>query len=470
MSLSVEEVLKATGGRLRTGGRSTFSGFIIDSREAGGGELFFPLQGEKTDGHRFIADALNNGAAGSLLERRHVDFFRKFSFSPEKTVIIVEDTLQALHKLAYYNRQKFSIPLIAVTGSNGKTTTKDFIASVLATRYNVLKTEGNLNNHLGLPLMLLRLNEKHDAAVLEMGMSGLGEIAMLASLAVPSLGVITNIGEAHLEYLGSRENIAGAKNELLVSMGPEGKAFLNGDDVYLQSLGKSYAGAVFYYGFGERVNLRALNYFSSGSGLGFNVQMPGGMQKFKFRIPVPGKHNVYNALAAIAVGIHFEMEFDTIKKGLAEAELSAMRMERKAAKGGFWVINDAYNASPSSMKAALLTLKEQAGEGMAIAVLGGMLELGTMTEEGHLHVGEYLAGLSLDYLVTVGDLAVLIARGAREAGFPEEKIFAAASSKEALEHLKTLQLKGSSILLKGSRMMRLEQIAEELLAARETAH
>ena len=314
MSLSVEEVIKVTGGVLLAGGRCTFTGFIIDSREAGGGELFFPLRGEKTDGHRFIADALNNGAAGSLLERRHVDFFRDFSFPPGKTIIIVEDTLQALHKLAYFNRQKFSRPLIAVTGSNGKTTTKDFIASVLATRFNVLKTEGNLNNHLGLPLMLLRLEEKHDAAVLEMGMSGFGEIARLASLAAPSLGVITNIGEAHLEYLGSRENIAAAKNELLVSMGPEGKAFLNGDDVYLQRLGKSYAGAAFYYGFSERVNLRALDYFSSGRGLGFNVQIPGGMQRYEYWIPVPGKHNVYNALAAIAVGIHFELEFETIQR------------------------------------------------------------------------------------------------------------------------------------------------------------
>ncbi len=463
MALAVDEVLTATGGRLRIGGKNLFTGFIIDSREARGGELFFPLRGEKTDGHSFILDALKKGAAGSLLEQRRLNFLTGEEFPPGKTLIIVDDVLKALHKLAFFHRQKYSLPLIAVTGSNGKTTTKDLIASVLATRYNVLKTEGNLNNHLGLPLMLLCLEERHDVAVMEMGMSGFGEIALLSSLALPSLGVITNIGEAHMEYLGSVENISKAKNELLVSMGSGGKAFLNGDDPYLQRMGENFEGEVFYYGFGEKVHLRGLKYFSSGEGAGFNTLLPGRKEQ-EFWIPVPGKHNVYNALAAIAIGRHFGIETEKIKKGLAEAKISGMRMERKAAKGGFRVINDAYNASPSSMKAALLTLKDQAGDSTAIAILGGMLELGNLTEKGHLDVGKYLAALAPDYLITVGELALLIARGAREAGFPAEKIFEAGSSREALEHLKSLKLKGACLLLKGSRMMRLEKIAEELLA------
>jgi UDP-N-acetylmuramoyl-tripeptide--D-alanyl-D-alanine ligase len=468
MSLSVEEVLKATGGELLARGKDAFTGFLIDSREAKGGELFFPLRGEREDGHKFISDALKKGAAGSLLERGRQNFFQGVGFPHGKTLIVIDDTLQALHKLALFNRQKYLIPLMAITGSNGKTTTKDLVASVLATRYNVLKTEGNLNNHLGLPLMLLRLNEKHEIAVLEMGMSGPGEIALLASLAHPSLGVITNIGEAHLEYLGSVENISRAKNELIVAMGDKGKAFLNGDDAYLRRMGRNFSGQVFYFGFGEKANLRALNYFSCGDGLKFAVQVPG-MKAQEFQIPIPGKHNVYNALAAIAAGLHFEIGIEKIKKGLAEAKISAMRMEKRVAKGGFLVINDTYNASPSSMIAALLTLKDLAKGSRSIAVLGDMLELGSMAEEGHLSVGRYLADLSLDYLVTVGELAVSIGRGAKEAGFPKRKIYEAKTPREALEHLHSLELKGSSVLIKGSRMMRLEQIAGELLASSETS-
>lgn len=463
MSLFVDEVLQATGGILLAGGKNTFNGVLIDSRETKGGELFIPLRGERTDGHNFILDALKNGAAGSLLEQRQLNFLQKSGFPPGKTLVAVDDTLQALHQLAFLNRQKNMIPLIAVTGSNGKTTTKDFVASVLATRYNVLKTEGNFNNHLGVPLMLLRLKKQHDVAVLELGMSGLGEISLLASLAVPSLGVITNIGEAHLEHLGSVENIYRAKKELLDAMGAGKTAFLNGDDPYLRRVGKDFAGRVFYYGFGERANLRALNYFSSENGLKFSAGMPE-MKTQEFEIPVPGKHNVYNALAAIAVGMHFQIEYENIKKGLAKAKISGMRMERKTAQGGFRVINDAYNASPSSMKAALQTLKDLAGSNRVIAVLGDMLELGDIAEEGHLSVGRYAAALPVDYLITVGKLAVLIARGAREAGQPEGKIFAAKNPRQALEHLQSLELKGSVILVKGSRMMRLEQIAEGILA------
>ncbi|NLX90095.1 MAG: UDP-N-acetylmuramoyl-tripeptide--D-alanyl-D-alanine ligase [Firmicutes bacterium] len=467
MSLLVDEVLKATGGVLLTGGKKTFRGVLIDSRETKGGELFIPLKGERTDGHNFILNALENGAAGSLVEQRQLSLLQGSGFPPGKTLVAVDDTLQALHKLAFFYRQKYMIPLIAVTGSNGKTTTKDFVASVLATRYNVLKTEGNFNNHLGVPLTLLRLEKEHDVAVLEMGMSGLGEISKLASLAVPSMGIITNIGEAHLEHLGSVENICKAKNELLDALGAGKTAFLNGDDPYLLRMGKNFAGQTFYFGFGEGANLRALNYFSSGNGLRFTVEMPE-MKRQEFEIPVPGKHNVYNALAAIAVGMHFQIESENIKKGLAEAKISGMRMERKTARGGFQVINDAYNASPSSMKAALQTLKDLAGSSRVIAVLGDMLELGDIAEEGHLSVGRYAADLPVDYLITVGELAVLIARGAREAGLPERKIFAVKNPRLALEHLQSLELKGSVVLVKGSRMMRLEQITEGLLADSES--
>ncbi len=463
MSLTVDEVLKATGGKLLSRGKDCFTGFLIDSRQARGGELFFPLKGEKADGHEFISQALKNGAAGSLLERSRQSVFREAGFPPGKTLIAVDGVLQALHQLAHFHRQKYCIPLIAITGSNGKTTTKDLVASVLATGYNVLKTEGNLNNHLGLPLMLLRLEEEHELAVLEMGMSGPGEIALLSALALPTLGIITNIGEAHLEHLGSVENISRAKNELLVTLGAGGTAFLNGDDACLRRMGESFAGQAFYFGFGEKADWQALSYSSWGDGLRFTARSSGTKAE-EFQLPIPGRHNVYNALAAIAAGSHFNIEIEKIKKGLAGAKISAMRMEKKVARGGFMVINDAYNASPSSMIAALQTLKDLAGSGRTIAVLGDMLELGSMAEEGHLRVGRSLAALSLDYLITVGERAAMIGAGAREAGFPKGKIFEAKNPQEALEYLYSLALKGSTVLVKGSRALRLEQIAEGLLA------
>ena len=468
MSTAIDEVLRATGGKLLSRGEDDFSGFIIDSRKASekasGGDLFFPLPGENTDGHRYIAKALQNGAVGALMEESWADFVRNEPIPPGKTLILVENIMQAMHQLALFNRQKHPIPLIAVTGSNGKTTTKDLIASVLAVKYNVLKTEANYNNHLGLPLMLLSLNQDHEVAVLEMGMSGLGEIAFLASLALPSLGVITNIGEAHLASLGSRDNIAQAKNELLVSMGAGGKAFLNRDDPYLRKMGADFPGQAYYFGDDQEADLRLLDYStSSGGGSRFAVYEAQAGDLWEFLLPLPGRHNINNALAAIALGLHFGLNYEEIKTGLDGAEITGMRMEIRQAEGGFQVVNDAYNASPTSMKAALETLVDLAGEKKMIAVLGDMLELGDLTEEGHLEVGRYLAALAPEHLVTVGESAALIAQGAAEAGFPEEKIFKAESSREALEHLCSLELQDSCILLKGSRKMRLEQLSEELL-------
>jgi UDP-N-acetylmuramoyl-tripeptide--D-alanyl-D-alanine ligase len=460
MLFSREEVLKVTGGKLwrgETGG--DFQGVTIDSRQVKGGELFFPLPGEKENGHVFIPDALKRGASGSLLEEEWLSSFSREAFSPEKAIIVVENSLRALHKLAAYHRNKFALPVVAVTGSNGKTTTKDFIASVLSTRYNVLKTEGNFNNHLGLPLMLLRLKKEHQAAVLELGMSGPGEIALLTTLCQPDRGVITNIGEAHLEFLGSKGNIAKAKGELLTGMDSRGKAFLNGDDPFLGRMGSAFAGETIYYGFKTGIDLQALEYKLTETGYIFKAVLPGGRQD-DFSIPLPGKHNVYNALAAIAVGLDFSLEIEAIKEGLARSTSSAMRMEKTLAKSGFWVINDAYNANPTSMRFALQFLKEWGQTNQKIAVLGDMFELGPRAEEMHLAVGRYLADLGIDFLLTVGKLAAFITRGAREAGLAAEKTFLANNNREALDCLGSLYLPGSYILVKGSRGMQMEKIVE----------
>lgn len=465
MLFTAGEIARITGGELWLGKAEPGTGFervIIDSREARAGDFFCPLQGEKDNGHNYILDALARGASGSFLEWKWTERFSRNDFPPEKSIVVVNDTLVSLQKLSSYHRNRFSLHVVAVTGSNGKTTTKDFIASVLSKRYNVLKTEGNYNNHIGLPLTLLRLKREHEVAVLEMAMRGLGEIALLASLSRPSAGVITNIGEAHMELLGSKDNIARAKGELLEALGAEGTAFLNGDDPFLRQMGEKFRGRTFYYGFGKEVDFRVLRYNLDDLGCKFEVLMPGGATK-EFWSPLPGRHNVYNALAAISVGLHFSLDHSEILSGLAGCSFSGMRMERTFVKGGFWIINDAYNANPTSMKYALDFLQEWGAGKTRIAVLGDMFELGLLAEEGHREVGRYLADLQLDYLVAVGKMASMVVLGAKERGFPPERIFYAPGHKEAIEFLHSLPLAGSIILVKGSRGMKMEKIVEELL-------
>lgn len=464
MHITVEDLLKITGGELYAGtGTGFLSGAIIDSREAKEGDLFFPLQGEQQNGHPFIADALKRGASASLLERSRIDQFSREDFPSHKNIIVVENCLESLQHLASVYCNRHEVTIVAITGSNGKTTTKDLIASVLNTRYRVLKTEGNFNNHIGLPLTLLRLEKEHEVAVLEMGMRGLGEIAFLCSLCPPDVGVITNIGESHLELLGSKENISKAKGELLESMNDEGTAVLNGDDPFLRKMGESFAGRTVYYGCDLPAELRAYDIHLHDKGYKFSALLPEA-EKEDFWVPLPGRHNVYNALAAVAVGLHLNLTPLKIREGLAAASFSAMRMERITTGGGVNLINDAYNASPTSMELALQSLKEWAGEALSIAVLGDMFELGEYAREGHLRVGRSLARMGIDYLVTVGKQALWMGEGAREGGLPPARIANCSDHDEALKMINTLPLQGSYMLVKGSRGMSMETIVESLLA------
>lgn len=465
MILTLREIITVTGGQLFAGSAGGgVNGAIIDSREAQAGELFFPLQGEKDNGHRYIADALARGAAASLLEKGCLHLFDSAACPQGKALIAVEDCLQSLQRIAAYYRGKFSLPVVAVTGSNGKTTTKDFIASVFRTRYEVLKTEGNFNNEIGLPLTLLRLGPQHEIAVLELGMRGPGQIALLSSLCKPCAGIITNIGEAHLELLGSRENISRAKGELLEAMGAGGTAFLNGDDPYLRRMGALFAGNVLYFGFDEASDLRVCHSYPDNGGCSFTAALPKGDTE-TYWIPLPGKHNVYNALAAVALGLHYSMSPAEIRKGLASATFSAMRAERIKTKSGFWIINDAYNASPTSMRYALQTLREGAGSALTVAVLGDMFELGSYTEEGHRRTGQWVADAGIDYLVTVGKQSFLIGEGAVDAGMSPGRVWHCSEHADALDVLHSLPLGGSHILIKGSRRMSMERIADGLLQA-----
>ncbi len=464
MFFSVEQILNITEGVLLTDKIEVgFETAIIDSRESCNGALFFPLKGEKTDGHNYIIDALERGASGSFLSKEWLSKLKDESFPEGKVVFVVNDVLESLHKLALYHRNRFSIPVVAVTGSNGKTTTKDLITAVLSTSFCILKTEGNYNNQLGLPLTLLKLNKSHQMAVVELGMSGVGEIARLTSLCRPTVGVITNIGEAHLEMLGSKENIARAKGELLEIMGPEGEAILNGDDPFLRVLGDDFPGKVCYYGFQEAQDLQALDCHLERDGYSFNALLPDKNIK-EFWIPLPGKYNVYNALAAIAVGFVMHLELSKIEQGLAKTIISKMRMERVKLKNNCNLINDAYNANPTSMKCALEVLQELNDKTFKIAVLGEMFELGMITEEGHLEVGRFIARLDIDYLITVGEKAFMIAKGALEKGFPEHRVFQVESCERALAVLESIPLIGAYILIKGSRGMEMEGLVEELIA------
>ncbi len=465
MHFSTKDLVNITGGRLLSGPVETwFSGAVIDSRKAQPGDLFVPLQGEKENGHQYMFAALEQGAAGSLLEYGEIPGFSGLEFPPGKVILAVENALQALQRLARAHRQKFNLPVVAVTGSNGKTTTKDFIAAVLAVRSPVLKTEGNLNNHIGLPLMLLRIKGEHQGVVLEMGMSGYGEIALLTSLCSPNLGVITNIGEAHLEMLGSRANIARAKGELLEGMAPGSTAFLNADDPFLRPMGARFSGQVCTFGFAEEADFRALHCGFEASGYYFTARTPSREDAESYWIPLPGRHNVYNALAALAVGEHLQLTPREIRAGLAAAEVSAMRMERCFAGSGFWIVNDAYNASPTSVQYALDYLVEWAGAQRKIAVLGDMLELGEASETAHRAVGRYAAEKGVDVVFTLGERAKLVAEGALQAGISPEHVFACTDYEEILHRLERFVEKGVTILIKGSRGMKMERIAAMLQA------
>lgn len=434
---------------------TVFCSVSTDTRKIVPGSIFIALKGERFDGHDFIDQAVSGGAGGVMVSR-------PVSVPKEVAVLQVADTLMGLQKLANYNRSKFKGPLIAVTGSNGKTTTKDFIAAVLSRRFRVLKTTSNLNNEIGLPLTILNLDESYDAVVLEMGMRGLGEIDLLARIAAPTAGVITNIGESHLERLGSVENIAKAKTELLPHLPSKGYAILNGDDPWLRKYAHLSRCKVIFYGMGENAELSVRQpVVYTEKGIRFAAEYKG--KKTEYDLPVPGIHNVYNAMAAIAVGLQEGLSSEKCAEGLKSAELTGMRLE-VIEHGSFKIINDAYNASPLSTKASLGILAEMPGNGRNIAVLGEMYELGDRTEIGHREVGERVASLGLDILIGVGPLAKDICLGAQKSGMEPTRVFYCANNEEALETLKGLLKPGDRILVKGSRGMKMEEVVQGIIS------
>jgi UDP-N-acetylmuramoyl-tripeptide--D-alanyl-D-alanine ligase len=456
MNLKGSEIAGASNGRLLQGDpEQQVTGFAIDSRQIRAGEFFIPFRGEHTDGHLYIADAVGRGALGSFVERSAAIVPR---VGEAALIIEVDDSLLALQRLAAWYRKQFRLTVIGITGSSGKTTTKDYIAGVLASKFNVLKTEGNLNNEIGLPLNLLKLEDNHQAAVLEMGMSAAGEIDTLCRIANPSMGVITNIGEAHIEQLGSVEAIEKAKGEILDYLGSGGVAVLNGDDLRLLKLGERYPGKVYYYGFNQG-DIKGLELSQRGEYSFFRVRFPDKSEGW-FKAPLPGRESVSDALAALTVGYILGLTLPEMQKGLETSQTSAGRLQVYHNQDDLVLIDDSYNANPSSVKAAIDVLYELGGRN-SVAILGDMLELGFAAREAHQEIGRYLAESGVTYLIAIGELMQLAAREALMAGMT---VYTYDNHDDAISRLCRLPIdRGWHILIKGSRGMRMDKIVQFLL-------
>ncbi|MHB1341602.1 MAG: UDP-N-acetylmuramoyl-tripeptide--D-alanyl-D-alanine ligase [Coriobacteriia bacterium] len=465
LTLPVGRLVEVTGGTLLVGEERTMvNGLAIDSREVTPGAAFVAFSGEHADGHDYIAVALEAGARAILVTRDDETIRDTLAASRrhDAALVLVPDATAAVQALGAYHRDRLMCPVIGVTGSTGKTTTKDFVRSVLGTRMNVVATEGNRNNELGVPLTVMEAGAETGALVVEMAMRGPGQIRALADIARPTAGLITNVGVSHVEILGSEEAIAAAKGELAEAIPERGRVFLNGDDAWSDTLAGRTAAAVTRYGLGETCDVRA-------TGVGVNelgnptfvLECEQGTAEVV--LPVPGRHNVYNALAAAAIGLYLEVSLEDAVRGLEEATFTHMRMEIFQSATDVTIINDAYNANPTSMRAALGALADVPARGRRVAVLGDMAELGSLTELAHFKLGEIVAESPVDVLVTVGERALRIADGALAVGMPADRVRPCATPDEASEVLDDLLEAGDVVLVKASRVMGLERVVEGII-------
>jgi UDP-N-acetylmuramoyl-tripeptide--D-alanyl-D-alanine ligase len=432
---------------------SMVEGVTIDSRKINEGNLFIPFKGEHADGHKYVEESIKKGAAAALWQK---DVPNPPTHLP---ILVVDDCLVALQELARKYRKQLPVKVIGITGSNGKTTTKDMTSGLLSIQYKVQKTEGNYNNHIGLPLTVLGLDEDTEIAVLEMGMSGRGEIDFLTKLALPDAVVITNIGESHLLDLGSREGIAEAKLEILKGLKDGGLVVLHGDEPLLMERIQQYKGNFQVQTFGRREtnNLFPTEITQMDHGNRFKINASNEV----FELPVLGTHNILNALASMLIANHFSIPFEKMNNGLAAIKLTNMRMELVEGQHGEKIINDAYNASPTSMIAAIELVSNLQGYEKKILVLGDMLELGPQEEQYHLQIGESLNPAKVDFLFTYGKLGEHIANGARTV-LGEHRVFAFTDKAELIQKLTLHVSKSTLVLVKASRGMRLEEIVTTL--------
>ena len=450
---TVKDILIATKGRLLSGREEDIvRGLSTDTRRLKNGELFVAIKGERFDGHNFILDALSKGAGGVLIQDGCItnSNFRISSVS----LISVRNSIEALGNIAHFHRQRFNLPLIAITGSNGKTTTKEMTAAILSRRFNTLKNFGTENNEIGVPLTLMRLKAEHKLVVLEMGTNHIGEIKRLSEIASPTMAIITNIGPSHLEYLHDTDTVLAAKCEILEYMDKDARVILNGDDRLLSSL--KTRRNVIRFGLDKKFDFYADKVNMEPDRINFRLN-----GRWDIKLSLVGRHNIYNALAAIAASWGFGLSIDEIREALMEFRVPNMRMEVKRI-GEIKIINDSYNSNPLSMKQAIEALRDVTTNGRKILIAGDMLQLGNLSGRFHHLVGRQAAESGIDLLVAVGRLAEHVARGAQEAGMSQKKIKLCNLTKDACSTVPGLIRRGDTVLVKGSRAMKMEQIVEKL--------
>ena len=458
--ITVKDILNVTNGKLIFGNENVIcQDFCTDSREVKSNDTYVGMKGEKADGNQFYEMAIQKGASCCILQGVEIKEEIGIKY-PQATIIIVENTVKALQQIAAYKRSLYDIPVVAITGSVGKTSTKDIVASTLSKKFHVLKTQGNFNNEIGLPLTILRLKD-HDAMVVEMGMNSFGEIRLLTNIAKPTVAVITNIGTAHIGMLGSRENILKAKLEILEGLQENGTVIINNDNDLLHSWYENEKSKypIITYGIQNPSDIQASNITSNEEGSTYTAKIKENC--YPVTVKVGGEHFVYNSLSAIAVSKVFDIPMQDVLNGILEFELTKKRMEMKKAKNGALVINDCYNANYDSMKVALDYLGKMP-DARKIAVLGDMLELGDYSKELHEKVGEAVAENQIDMLICVGNEAKNIAKKAEEKGMKKENIFRTNSNEEAIQILQEKMQKEDAILLKASNGLNFTQICNAI--------
>ncbi len=459
--LTVGDVLNATGGALAGGITETrFKGVSTDSRRIVPGSLFIPLIGERFDGHDFIAAAVKNGASGFLEGKGSENRIREKI--TDTTIVHVDDTLKALGDIAHFWRKKFRVIIVAITGSSGKTTTKEMLASIASLQKKIIKAEGNYNNLIGLPLTVLKINAQHELAILEMGTNTRGEIARLTEIAEPDIGVITNIGPAHLEGFKSVEMVREEKLDLFRNMPDSGAAIINLDDERLLVTDKDWRGTRITFGLKKDADVSAEDIETKGmKGVSLTIRI--GSFKQAITLSVAGNHNVYNALAAAASSWILGIDFSTICQGLMAFQPISGRMEIHRLKNGAFIINDTYNANPASFREALNTLRDLKGNQKSTVIMGDMLELGDFAEVMHEGVGSLMADTGVDTIYLRGRLSPATAAGALKRKMSKDQIVFFENPDQIIDRLASHVERGDWILVKGSRQMRMEQAVEKIV-------
>jgi UDP-N-acetylmuramoyl-tripeptide--D-alanyl-D-alanine ligase len=456
---TVSDAMQATGGRLLLGTEGTqFQAISIDSRTTKAGDLFVAIAGPKNDGHDFLQEAFDRGAHGVLVAEDYVGKESQVS-QEDKFWIAVPDTLMALGDLAAFRRRQTNVSVVAITGTNGKTTTKEMAAAVLGQAFSVLKTPGNFNNLVGLPLTLFGLTDSHEWAVLELAMNHPGEIRRLAEVANPDLGVITNIEPGHLEGVKDIDGVMAAKGELLEGLGQDGTAVLNVDDERVCRLAERFGGRVVTFGIHSSAEVSGTPVSQSRTGSSFELNWYD--ESVRVSLKIPGERAIFNALAAAAVGYRVGLSLEEVKRGLESTDPLPGRMEILTLPGGTHLVNDTYNANPGSVAVAIETLGSLKGSGRGIFVIGDMLELGQHSEGAHKQIGILAARAGLSGLYATGDFAGNVAEGATGAGMDHKKIFVG-TREEIVEVLKDRLGPGDWVLVKGSRLMAMDRVVEGL--------